>query len=167
MKLEHLVVIAVRLFALAIAYEAFKSIMGLVVYFGQIKTPSTITVYLGTSIVLFIVSTILWKFPTLIARKIANFPAMSEVEVNSENSEKILQVGLVILGIYFLYYVISDFASWGYYWLSISRDSEYDLSFNAQQKADVFATFVELGIAMFLIIGSSKIVRAIKKLRYG
>ena len=167
MKLEHLVVVAVRLFALAIAYEAFKSIMGLVAYFGQIETPSTIAVYLGTSIVLFLVSIILWKFPTLIARKIANFPAMSEVEVNSEKYKKILQVGLVILGVYFLYYVISDFASWGYYWLSISRDSEYDLSFNTQQKADVFVTFFELGIAIFLITGSSKIVEIVKKLRYG
>lgn len=167
MKLEHLVVVAVRLFALAIAYEAFKSIMGLVAYLGQIESPSTIAVYLGTSIVLFLVSIILWKFPTLIARKIANFPTMNEVEVDSETSEKILQVGLIILGVYFLYYVVSDFASWGYYLLATSRESDYDLIFNAQQKADFFATFVELGIAIFLIVGSSRLVQIVKKLRYG
>lgn len=167
MKLEHLVVVAVRLFALAIAYEAFKSVMGLLAYFGEIETFPTIVIYLSTAIILFLASIILWKFPTLIAKKIANFPAMDEAEINSDNSEKILQIGLVILGVYFLYYVISDFSSWGYYWVSISRDPEYDPVFTAQQKADVFATFVELGISLFLVLGSSKVMEIIKRLRHG
>ena len=167
MQLEHIVAVAVRLFALAVAYESFKSIMGLIAFFGQIETPSTIAAYVGTSLVLFLVSIFLWKFPTLIARKIANFPSMDETEIESEVSEKILQAGLIILGVYFLYYVISDFASWGYYWISISRDPEVNLGFNEQQKADLFATFIELGVSILLIAGSKKDVKLIIRIRYG
>ena len=167
MKLENLVAVVVRLFALAIAYQAFTSLIGLIAFYDQIETPSTIAVYLVSFVVLLLASVVLWKFPLIIARKITNFPAISNDEINSQDSGNYLQLGLTILGVYFLYYVISDFASWGYYLLSISRNPEYEFDLNPQQKADVFATFIELGVAVLLILGSSRIVQIIKKLRHG
>ena len=166
MKLEYILAVAVRLFALAIAYEAFKSLIGLFAFYDQIETPSAIGVYLLSFLVLFFVSVVLWKFPSLIARKITNFPTISNEEIDSQDSDQYLQIGLSILGVYLLYYVISDFASWGYYLLSISRNPGYELVLNPQQEADVFATFVELAIALPLILGAKKITKIIKKLRY-
>ena len=141
--------------------------MGLVAYIGQIDSHATIAIYAATSIILFFVSIILWKFPTLIARNLTNFSEVNESEIKSEDADKILQIALITLGVYFLYYVVSDFMSWGYYWFSIIRNPDYQLGFNIEQKADIFATFAELGMAAFLIIGSIKLVQIIKKLRHG
>jgi len=167
LKLEHIVALVIRLFALAIAYEALMSIFNLFVYMRGIDSGFAITAYVGTAICLILLSIILWRFPTIIARKIANFPALDEIEINSDIADKLLQTGLIILGIYFLYYVISDLASWGYLGISILRTNDNNTIFSADQKAFIFGTFVQLGVSLCLILGSKRVAQLIKKLRYG
>ena len=165
MKLEHIVALAIRLFALAIAYEAFKSVFTLFINMRDINSGFAITAYVGTSISLVLLSLILWNFPTIVARKIANFPALDEKEINSDIADRLLQTGLIILGVYFFFYVISDFALWGI--LLVSMLQHNDLVLSLDQKAAIFATFVELGLALGLTLGSKRVVQLIKSLRYG
>ena len=166
MKLEHIVALAIRLFALAIAYEAFMAVLDLFIYMRDIGSDFAIVAYVGTVISLLLLSVIFWKFPTIIARKIADFPALDEIEINSDVADKLLQTGLIILGVYFLYYVISDLASWGYFLVAIFTSSD-NVVLNLERKSAIFATFVELGISLLLILGSKRVVQLLKKLRYG
>ena len=166
MKLEHIVALAIRLFALAIAYEAFMAVFDLFIYMRDIDSDFAIVAYVGTVISLLLLSVILWKFPTIIARKIADFPALDEIEINSDVADKLLQTGLIILGVYFLYYVISDLASWGYFLVAIFTSND-NVVLNLERKSAIFATFVELGVSLLLILGSKRVVQLLKKLRYG
>jgi len=91
---------------------------------------------------------------------------LDEIEINSDVADKLLQTGVIILGVYFLYYVISDLASWGYFLVTIFTSSD-NVVLNLERKSAIFATFVELGISLLLILGSKRVVQLLKKLRYG
>ena len=107
MKLEHVLALVVRLFAIALAIQALKTAVNVIVFLKTSESSFTSFAYIATIISLLLLSIILWKFPTLIARKTANYPSIEENEINTVDSEKLLQVGLIILGTYFLYYVTS------------------------------------------------------------
>ena len=113
MKLEHVLALAVRIFAIALIIQALKTAVNLIVFLKTSDSSFTSVAYFGTVVSLILLAVILWKFPVLIARKIANFPTLDEAEISSVDSEKLLQTGLTILGIYFLYYVITDLFYWG------------------------------------------------------
>ena len=167
MKLEHILVLVVRLFAIAIAIQALKTMVNLVVFLKTSDSSFTSTAYIGTVVSLILLSIVLWKFPILIARKIANFPPVDENEVNSIDSEKLLQTGLIILGVYFLYYVISDLIYWSYFWITSMRDPDIAIELTLEHKSSIATTFIELAVALVLIFGTKMIVKIIQRLRYG
>ena len=167
MKLEHVLALVVRLFAIAIAIQALKTAMNLVVFLKSSESSFTSAAYIGTAISLVLLSIILWKFPVLIARKIANFPPIDEAEINSVDSEKLLQTGLIILGVYFLYYVISDLIYWSYFWVTSMRDPSTAVELTLEHKSSIATTFIELAVALVLIFGTKRVVQIIQRLRYG
>jgi len=167
MKLEHVLALAVRIFAIALIIQALKTAVNLIVFLKTSDSSFTSVAYFGTVVSLVLLAVILWKFPVLIARKIANFPTLDEAEISSVDSEKFLQTGLTILGIYFLYYVITDLFYWGYFLIASSRDPANPIELTLEHKSLIFSTFVELVIALFLIFGTKRVIQIINHLRYG
>ncbi|VAX09329.1 hypothetical protein MNBD_GAMMA26-2558 [hydrothermal vent metagenome] len=165
MNRKEVVAIAVRLFSIALAIYGLNNLPGMVMYFDREEFQNAAYVFTGVSSLTFIVAILLWFFPYTVASKI--LPNENpEKQAYSWNREEALTCGFIILGVYFLYYVISD----AIYWLYISN---YSLSFedlpvelNADQLARIYATIVEFVITILLIFGSRGIANIILKLRY-
>lgn len=114
------------------------------------------------SILPIFISIILWLFPITIARKVLP-PTNEQVEAISPSS--MLTVFLIALGVYSLYYVLSDFA----YWITLAhifvKDEYGNISkvLTNQDKASIFAAIIEFVIAIVFIAKaktiSSKLIR--------
>ena len=167
MKLEHIVALAIRLFAFAIAYQALRSVISLQVFMRDNDSTSALVAYVGSTICLILLALILWKFPLIIAKKIAKFPAIDDSEVNSEDADRLLQTGLFILGVYFLFYAISDLVFWSYMLGTTSSQYSGELELTLEQKSAITSTIVEMGMALILTLGSKRVVQLTKVLRNG
>lgn len=167
MNRKEIVAIAVRLFAIALAVYGINNLPGMVMFFERDNSQSAAYAYAfaGVSALIFVIAILLWFFPYTVASSILpkNY---SKIQPDNWNQESVLTCGLILLGIYFFYYVISD----AVYWFYISR---YSLSFegsvlklNLDDIAKIWATAVEFLVSMLLIFGSKGIANIILKMRY-
>jgi len=167
MKPEHLVALGVRLFALGLAIFTLNNSIRIFAFFkiGQFNIGEI--AYTGTMVSLAMLSLLLWKFPLVVARSITDFPKLNENELNDIKSDRLLHVGLIILGIYLLFNVFSDLVYWGIFWFSTQRDYSSEVVLTLEQKSSIFITLIQLVFVLFLILGSNKVITIAKKLRYG
>lgn len=170
---------AVRILAIVIFIYCIKELLPAVFMYldrvDNIKNMGTfgyagIFAVVGLSILIFIIAPLLWFFPYTVASTILPKEKL-KVEEYKWNNENFLSCGFVILGIYFLYYVISD----GVYWLYIANYPIQDVfglvteytkkPLNAREYAGIVGTVVEFFLSIFLIFGSNGISRVILKIR--
>jgi len=108
-----------------------------------------------------------WYFPLTVATKLVNFRGAGGTEVSKASAEQIQLIGFTVLGLYLMFYVVSDIV----YWISIliisGRDSIIPIEISADQKALMVATIIEFIFASYLLLGSKGIARLIRKFRYG
>ena len=69
-----------------------------------------------------------------------------------------LSLGLIMLGMYFLFYTIGDLIFWGYVLIGSGLLSP-------DQKVNILVSFIELGICLVLIFSSRGLSNIILKLR--
>jgi hypothetical protein len=167
MNLAPFTALAVRLFAISLAIYTLNNAIKVNSYIQASQSDYAAVTYIGTVISLALLSFVLWKFPLLVARGISNFSPLDENELDTPASDKLLQTGLIILGFYFLFYVVSDLFYWGFILISIQREVNPTIEFSTADKASIFTTIVEMIFVLFLIFGSKVIVQAVNKLRYG
>ena len=74
--------------------------------------------------------------------------------------DELLGTGIVLVGIYLLFYVISDTV----YWIIVVNGSEY---LELDTKARIVATGFEAAFVIVLLLGGRHIVNLIRRMRYG
>jgi len=171
---------AVRILALVIFLYGLKELLpALFMYIDKasnITDTNSLSFYAGMSAVvglsvsIFIVAPLLWFFPYTTASVILPKEQLKTQEYKW-NNENFLSCGLVILGVYFLYYVIVDVVYWVYivnypitntYGVTTEYTSK---TLTANDRALIVSTVVELFLSVFLIFGSNGISRLILKIR--
>ncbi len=157
--------VGVRLFAIALAIYSLKSMPGMYIYFDNENHQSAALMFAGLFVFLMLLAIILWKFPLTVASNI--IPKAGNIEETANWSEKqVLVVGLILIGVYFFYYAISDAIYWLYIWNYSQSFTGMEIELNTDQKAKIFTTVVEFIFSLSLIFGSKGISNAIWYLRY-
>ena len=166
MKASHYIAIGVRLFSVFIFIVAFRRILLLpeVLIYGTIDgIGASISFMIISAIVPTIIATALWLFPS----KTANFIVRKEID-NDITPINPLEFSIVIvagLGLYLLYFSISD----SIYWLTVFNVSEPNSyasngsGIGGQSKAAIIATSLEIVMSLTLILKSKTISRLIFK----
>jgi hypothetical protein len=167
MKLEIIVAIAVRLFAIAVAIYALRNGASLAPYFYAQGWQSESFLYAGVMVVLLIVAFGLWNFPLTVARKIVPPHSSSKSEAVSTSTNQIQIVGFTILGIYLLFFVLSDIVYWVFIWFITQRNPSLSMEITVEQKGAMLSTFIEFIFVVFLLLGTNGISRLLHRIRYG
>jgi hypothetical protein len=166
-KLEYLVAIGVRLFSIGLAIYILNMLSNFSFLWENVGGLFAKTAYFGSVLAISLLAIFLWKFPLTVARSISNFPALEPKELDKEAYIKLLEVGLILIGFYLLFYTISD----GIYWLTFYwqiMGGEYlgsNVSLRAEDKSSMIATCFELILGAYLIFGHKALARIVLKLR--
>ncbi len=167
MKLEHIVALAVRLFAIAVAIYALRTGISLVPYFYEQEWVGASYTYAGLMLTLLLVSVGLWMFPLTIARGLVAFREPGEVDVKSASADQIQTIAYSVLGLYLLYHVLSDIVYWGFTLFITLRNSAIPIELSIEQIGLMIATVVELLFVLFLLLGARGMVTLLRRFRYG
>jgi len=167
MKLEHLVAIGVRLFSIGLAINILNELSSSPLAWEN--TPDIIgrAIYAGAIIATILLAVFLWKFPLTVAKSISTFPALESRELNNETYIKLLEIGLILIGFYILFYVISDGIYWlSFYWQYMRNGHQgASISLRIEDKALIIATCFELLLAAYLVFGHKTLAKLVLKLR--
>ena len=167
MKLEHIVALIVRLFAIALAVYALRNGITFVPYiYGQGGILQA-NIFAGVIVSFLIIAIVLWKFPLTVARKLVAFREPGNIEIESVSENQIQVLAVSVLGFYFLFYVVSDITYWFYIWLMSQRNSGIQIELSIDQKGQMVSTAIEFVFALFLLLGSERIAELLRKSRYG
>ena len=167
MRLEHLVAIGVRLFSIGLAINILRALSNFSFFWESVTDFIGRATYIGSTIALILLVILLWKFPLTIAKKIGTFPALQTTELNSESHKKLLEIGLILLGLYLLFYAISDATYWlAFYWQTLSYNYPASgIPLPAEDMASIVATCVEFVFAGYLIFGHKALANIVQRLR--
>jgi len=114
----------------------------------------------------FIVSILLWFFPfTAIGNLTRGFAIELDKDEELKKSD-IANLLFILMGLYLLYFAISDIAYWLIY-LHFNTSSDFPTEIRADEKANFGATIIELALSLFLIFGRKGIYFFINKARSG
>ena len=166
MSREEVAAVAVRLFAIAVFIYALRTVPSAMVYWNQNAEQNAIVPFLVVLFLIFLVAAVLWAFPRIVARKLLPRRVPEDEQFNW-SSEALLQIALIVIGIYFLYYAISDAAYWVSFYIMTSQKMDLSFQSTLDQKAAIFTTLIELVIAIALILGSAGLARALHFIRFG
>jgi len=164
MKLEHIVALAVRLFAILVGLYAVQTGLVWVSWFIDQGQEAVSFLFVGGMIFSIVVAVLLWRFPMTIARGMVNFRDPGESGVSSATAEQLQYVGFSILGLYLLFYVVSDLVSWAVIWFVNQRNHTLT-ELTLEQVADMIATGVELVFVLLLLLGARRITELLRRLR--
>ena len=158
------VALFVRLFAIGLIIYLLRVFVGeYAAYLNFVEYTVSYPIVVALVVVLFFIA-FLWKFPLFVAAKLVSFENnTSSIERLSEQS--LYKVGIVLLGIYLLFWAVSDTAYW---WSFIHMQREVlpqDFNLGVNQKAMVISTVVELIFSLVLIIGADKLATLITMVR--
>ena len=164
MKPEHIIAVLVRLFAIALILVVVRDmIAALWVVDDSVYLRKYAYIFLFGGAVIFI-SIILLKFPLSVAKRIYPFRLEDEPK-HSLNSDDFYHLGFILLGVYLLFYVLSDGVFWIAFTLYSGEEKLYSPLVSLENKASMITTVVELFIALFLILGAKGITNTIKAIR--
>lgn len=167
MKPEQILAVIVRLFSIALGIYLLNLLKNYPGFIVGYQFDFSAFIYLATIFCLSIVALILWKFPIVIAKGIGGFTLKTQNEVASLKYEELLQIGLIVLGLYLLFNVISDLSYWFVYTLIVIRDYENSYGLQSADKAAIVATFLELIFAVVLLVGNKRLAELFRRFRYG
>ncbi len=167
MKLEHLIAVGVRLFAISLIIFILQNIATIITfYLDSDFVLENIEYYIGLIILSPLLVLWLWFFPLKIASKISGFPAIDPEQLENIQYKKLLETGIILIGIYCLYFAIVDLFYWMFFWFLLPSDYSYaDKVLTFDQKANTITTVLELVFAVYLILGNKGIAKIIRKLR--
>ncbi len=164
MKPVHVIALVARLFAIALFLVAVRDLSAAIwVADDPTATHKLIPLY-AASIASLVVAAMLWIFPFSIANKI--YPVKNEEQSHrSLSSNELYSLGFIILGLYLLFFVLSDAIFWLLLVVMGARETPGYPIMTLENKAQMITTAIEFVIAMFLILGSNGVVSLVRKFR--
>lgn len=167
MSREDYVAIAARLFAVYVGLQILLQVPGIVQVVSEGQGAGAgwmigLFLLMGVGLCIF-----LWFFPLTIARKL--LPVMREARSEQAIDASVgLSLGLVLIGLWLLADGLID----AVYWITLvvlSRDIDPEMAFEwtPHQLASMAAKGVQLGVGAWLVLGSTRVKRMIRKARYG
>ncbi len=166
MRINQLVAIAIRILSIVLGLYAIRNSFSLVPAYYEQGFETVSYYYAGVMVTFIIAAVFLWKFPLTIANYI--IPHESEEPYSiSINAQQFQVAGFAILGLYFLFYVISDLVYWGVMLFISARETDTTVSFTPDQKGGMVATVFEFIFVLFLLFGGKGISRLLNRIRYG
>lgn len=167
MKLEHIVALAVRLFAIVLGLYALRNGVSLVPFFHGQEWEGASYLFAGGMAVLFLVAVYLWKYPFTVSRGLVAFKEPGDVEVESATASQLEVAGFTILGLYLAFSVLSDLSYWAIIWFVSQRNSDFQVELSIEQIAGMVATAIEFIFVLFLLLGAKRMRALLRQLRYG
>ncbi len=165
MKKIELVGLGIRIFSIALFLMALTKLAAISLYFFE-KNNSSETIISGIAFIsLFILSVVLWVFPIIIAKKIT--PIVKEENIKTKwTIEELKETGLILLGLYLMYKVISDAAFWIIVALTGSSFTESGyIQWRPDDIVSIYVTVLEFFLSSFMIFGAKGIINFIKYVR--
>lgn len=160
MKAHHYLGIGIRLFSIWLFLYSVTKLSYLLesLIYGTVQGMSAsfaITFLQYVPWLLFAI--FLWLFPLSIAKNIV--PSEVENEINTITPREIMTVLISVVALCFLYRSIMDALYWVTLWnIAISSsDSGIPITFNADQRASMYATAIEFFVAVMLFFNSRKV----------
>jgi hypothetical protein len=163
---EDIVAVAARLFAVFLSFSTLQIFPVLMEsYTPEIgvrwMVPQIILIFLGLTL-----SALCWFFPLLVARKL--LPVMKEPRSEQTIDASIaLSLGLTLMGMWFFANALIN----SVYWIVVLARTKqtYDTSFNWDYNtvASMYVTAAELVFAIWLLVGTADIKRALFRFRMG
>ena len=167
MKPIEIVALSVRFFALVVAIYAIRNGISLSPFFYNQGWQKESFIYAAIMVFLIFLSVCLWKFPLTIAKGLINFQEKEpSTNISPVNAEQLQVIAFTVLGLYFLFFVLSDIIHWLVIWFISQRNIGTQIEISLEQKAQMFSTVFELIFVLFLLFGAKGISRLIKKLKY-
>ena len=156
MKGSHYLALFVRLFAIAMALFFLDRVVVLAYSLGEPSQHFSIhdVFSLVSAIFPLFVSLILWQFPLLVSRTILKSEMDGDVDGSKPTPADMLAVIVAGIGLYTLYYAVVDAVYWGALWAYTEEQKHVGQLFdiNADRKANMLATGVELVAALVLLV---------------
>ena len=163
MNPEHVVAVAVRLFAIGLSVYAVTGAVGTApVYFTGKFEPSVFLLVVGATLLTLVAALLLWRFPLWIASKLFPYDHSRSVGSTSITGGELQTVAFTVLGIYFMFKAVVAAVYW-VFWFSSVRSMGFDPA--ANQWASVLMTLAELVLACFLVFGARGLTEVIRKVR--
>ena len=168
MKVHEFVAIGLRVFAIALFLFALNQFVTVALLASSISEDiprGVIFLGIATVVVPVVVAILIWRFPLTVAKTIVPTPSNQSLDALDKND---LFVGAtIILGLYVLAFGLVDLIYWITRFKIISDVNTQGLSSadNLETTANFYATLVEIGIGVWLILGSGYILRIIRKVR--
>ena len=166
MTKTEVIAIVLRLFAIVIAFHFLWKLPGgvysLTEQAGQLGTYTG----LGYIFSLLAIACLLWFFPFTIAKKI--LPTVeSDLAITSIEKNTLIEVGIILIGLFYLFYALSDIFYWLFFILaSIRMENTYgDMLLTADQWSGIIVTLIEITMALFLIFGAKGVKNLIYSFR--
>lgn len=162
MKANQFIAVLVRLFAIVLFLNALGqlSLFLEVAFFGTMQGMDASLSYTALhSIPWLIASIVLWKFPLTITKSIVSID--DKIDSINVSPSTLLQIGVALIGIYFLFKCTLDLIYWGMYWNVLKSSNEIYASgiLSPENKAAMLVTFVEILLSILLIVKSKEISR--------
>jgi len=167
MKLEHIVALAVRLFAIVLGLYALRNGVSFVSYFNEQELAGASYYYAAGMVILFLAAGFLWKFPLTVSRGLVAFKEPGAVEVKSATASQLEVAGFTILGLYLAFSVLSDFSYWAVILLVSQRNPDVPIELSLEQVAGMVATGIEFIFVLLLLLGTKRMRELLHQYRYG
>jgi hypothetical protein len=163
MNPEHVVAVAVRLFAIGLAVYAVTGAVGTApVYFTSKFESNVFLVVVGATLLTLVAALLLWRFPLWIASKLFPYDRSRSGGSTSITGGELQTVAFTVLGIYFMFKAVVAVVYWVFLF-SYARSMGFDP--DANQWASVLMTLAELVLACFLVFGARGLTELIRKVR--
>jgi hypothetical protein len=160
-KPEHVVGIALRLFAILLSLSIVSHFSGSAWYYiiSGSNAGYSLLVILFT-ILLAVLAFLLWRFPFWIASKLLKFDDSMNRPSSWGSLDEVQTVAFTVMGVYFLFQAITETI----YWLALFTTG-FSIAPEPQQRASMLMTIAEFLLACFLIFGARGLGQLISRLR--
>ena len=169
MSREDVIAVAIRLFAIYIAFSILKTVPGAVQLLSADGGGAAAGLYAVVLAVGAALCILLWFFPLSIAKRL--LPVMREARSEQAIGAPLaLSLGLTLIGAWLLATSLVDAS----YWIAmlirsrgVTAATGVPVEWSHEQIADMLATLVQIFLSLWLVLGSSGLQRLIYKFRYG
>lgn len=167
MKLNEILSLGVRLFAIALAIQAFRNLTEILPYFyeeGFIEL-----MYLDGLMIVgqLLICLGMWNYPQMVSSGLLSFQRSEQNILTKTSSEEIMAVGTTLLGIYLLFYVLSDSVYLISVCLMFRGERGTLLTLGSETSLQMIATVFEFIFVLFLLFGKNRLIGLVHKIRYG
>jgi len=164
MSKRELLAVAVRLFAIGVALLILRSVPGSIAAI-EAESPWGHWV-LGASYAVFaLIAWALWQFPFAVAALLLP-KEDAPLSVVPWSRQDAVETGSIIIGLFYLYYALSDSVYWLVFCISLANYEGGSVDITPEHWAGIVTTVFEVMAAFFLIFGARHMARFIHVVRY-